>query len=111
MKFSTFTRLGQHLVAFLFLTNLLVACQNTPSAEDYALRFCTCYDTNSEAAVQLRAGELDQPSYDQLVLECMGEDDPLKELEENPAALLEFKVAFLDAIKANCPALAQSMGY
>ena len=111
MKFSTFILLGRHLVVLVFISSLLIACQGAPSAEDYASRLCTCYGTDSEAALQLRAGTIDRPAYDQLVLDCMGDDDPLKELEEDPKALLEFKAAFLDALQASCPDVARSMGY
>jgi hypothetical protein len=41
----------------------------------------------------------------------MGADDPLQQLEDDPEALLKFKVAFLDTLQATCPDVARSLGY
>lgn len=111
MKFSTFVHSCSAFLGLLLLSNLLVACKGNPSAEDYAQRLCDCYGAASEHALQFNAGKIDRPTYEQLTIECMGEDNPLKVLEDDPEAELQFKASFLDALKDTCPELARSMGY
>lgn len=111
MKFPTFALLSKYFIALLVGNFLLVACQGQPSAQEYAQRLCACYSADTEAALQLRTGAIDRAAYDQLVLECMGADDPLQQLEDDPEALLKFKVAFLDTLEATCPDVARSLGY
>lgn len=111
MKFPTFAQLSNYFIILLLSNFVLVACQGEPSAQEYAQRLCACYSADADAALQLRTGAIDRATYDQLVVECMGEDNPLQQLEDNPQALLKFKVAFLDTLEATCPDVAQSLGY
>lgn len=111
MKFSTFANSCFSFLVLLLVSILLVACQGKPSAEAYAERLCNCYGATSEHALQFHAGKIDRPTYEQFTIECMGEDDPLKALENEPEALLQFKADFLDALENTCPEVARSMGY
>lgn len=112
MMLSTYTCSYWKSLAFLlFVSGLLVACQGKPSAEDYAQRLCDCYGAEFEGAKQLREGAIDRVAYDALVVDCMGEDDPIKKLEDDPQAALEFKAAFLDAVQTICPDVARNLGY
>jgi len=102
---------------FLLLGTLLIglhSCQSGPSAAYYAERFCACSSDFSKAAVQLKAGTIDQATYQQLQTEhtaCMGEEDPLEDLKDDPEALQAFKAAFLTEITERCPSTARNMGF
>ncbi|MFK7798685.1 MAG: hypothetical protein AB8E82_14640 [Aureispira sp.] len=111
MKFPIFALFSNYFMALIVGSFLLVACQGEPSAQEYAQRLCACYSADTDAALQLRTGTIDRTTYDQLVLDCMGEENPLQQLEDDPQALLKFKVAFLDTLEATCPDVARSIGY
>lgn len=106
-----------HLLRLFVLGALFVylsSCQSGPDATYYAKRFCDCSETFSKAAVQLKAGTIDQATYDQQKTEheaCMGEEDPLEDLKDDPEALQAFKANFLTAIKEHCPSTARNMGF
>lgn len=97
------------ILSCLFLTSC-----GGPSGKDYAQKLCDCSDAFSKAAIQLKAGTINQTTFDQLKEEhsaCMGEDDPLEELKDDPAALVQFKAEFINALESQCPEIARNMGY
>lgn len=112
MKFSTFINsyFWQSII-LLLLGGLLNSCQNEPSVKKYVQRLCACYSADTKASLQLRSGQINQATYDQLMVACMGEDDPLQQLEKDPQKLLEFKAAFLDSLQTTCPDVARRLGY
>jgi hypothetical protein len=92
---------------------LLVSCGG-PSGKEYAQKLCDCSDAFSKAGIKLKSGTIDRVTFDQLNAEhvaCMGEDDPLETLKDNPEALVQFKAEFLNTLEANCPEIARNMGY
>jgi len=99
--------------SLMLICLLLVSCGG-PSGEDYAQKFCNCSDAFSKAAIQLKAGTINQTTFDQLKAEhlvCMGDDDPLEKLKADPTALVQFKAEFLTALESKCPEIARNMGY
>lgn len=103
------------IVFWLGLGSLLwTGCQSGPSAKHYAQRLCDCSETFSKAPIQLQAGTIDQATFDQLKADheaCMGEDDPLQDLKDDPKALQAFKADFLLQLEQQCPAIARNLGY
>jgi len=92
---------------------LLVSCGRT-NGKDYAQKLCDCSDAFSKAAIQVKAGTINEATAEQLKADhiiCMGEDNPLKNLEDDPEALLQFKAEFIDALEKKCPEIARNMGY
>lgn len=99
--------------SLIFIFLLLTSCGG-PSGKDYAQKLCDCSDAFSKAAIQLKAGTINQTTFEQLKTEhiaCMGEDDPLEKLKEDPAALVQFKAEFINALESQCPEIARNMGY
>lgn len=99
--------------SLIFVCLLLVSCGG-PNGKDYAQKLCDCSDAFSKAAIQLKAGTINEASFEQLEADhivCMGEDNPLKKLEDDPEALLQFKAEFIDALGKKCPEIARNMGY
>lgn len=111
------TLLTPSLFRLLVLGTFLIhlnSCQSGPDAVYYAERFCDCSSDFSKAAVQLKVGTIDKVTYDQLKAEhetCMGEEDPLEDLKDDPEALQAFKGLFLTEIKKQCPSTARNMGF
>lgn len=113
-SFQTLITLVMRVLFVVCSLLLLYSCQSGPDAGHYAERFCTCSEAFSKAAVQLQAGTIDQATYNQQKLEhetCMGEDDPLEDLKDDPEALQTFKANFLIEIKERCPSTARNMGF
>ncbi|BDS13764.1 hypothetical protein [Aureispira anguillae] len=97
------------IVTFLFLTSC-----GGPSASKYAQKLCDCSEAFSKAAIQLRSGTINQATFDQIKKEhdaCMGEDNPLEKLADDPEALVQFKAEFLIELEKSCPEVARNMGY
>jgi hypothetical protein len=107
---ATTTRGYRFFLAFLLFSFLVTACQSN-APEDYAERLCSCYDPTTEAAQQLRIGQLSNSDYELQMVACMGEENPLEALKEDPEALTAFKIGFYRALQEQCPELARSMGY
>jgi hypothetical protein len=92
---------------------LLVSCGG-PNAKEYAKKLCACSNAFSKAPIQLKAGTINQATFEQLKAEhviCMGEDDPLEKLKDKPAELVQFKTEFISALEEQCPEIARNMGY
>lgn len=99
--------------SLILLCLLFVSCGG-PNGKDYAQKLCNCSDAFSKAAIQLKAETIDQATFDRLQAEhsiCMGDDDPLGRLQDNPEALVQFKAEFLNALEEQCPEIARNMGY
>ncbi|MFT5647269.1 MAG: hypothetical protein ACI976_001958 [Aureispira sp.] len=100
--------------SILILTcSLLVSCGG-PNGKSYAKKLCNCSNAFSKASIQLEAGTIDQATFEQLKAEhinCMGDDNPLEKLKDNPAALVQFKAEFINALEEQCPEIARNMGY
>lgn len=111
------TRLTPSLFRLFVLGTFLIhlnSCHSGPDAAYYAKRFCDCSSDFSKAAVQLKAGTINQTTYNQLKAEhetCMGDEDPLEDLKDDPEALQAFKGQFLIEIKKQCPSIARNMGF
>ncbi len=91
---------------------LLSSCQSGPSASHYAQHFCDCSDEFSKAAVQLKAGTIDRATYEALQTAhetCMGEDDPLEDLKDDPEALQAFKANFVLEIEKRIDIMKHSL--
>lgn len=109
----------QNLSFWRVWSSLIVACLliiscGGPNGKDYAQKLCDCSDDFSKAAIQLKAGTINQTTFEQLKAEhiaCMGEDDPLEKLKDNPEALVQFKAEFINALGNQCPEIARNMGY
>ncbi|WMX15882.1 MULTISPECIES: hypothetical protein [unclassified Aureispira] len=100
--------------SILLIACLLVASCGGPSGKDYAQKLCDCSDAFSKATIQLKAGTINQATFEQLKTEhlaCMGEDDPLEKLKDDPEALVQFKAEFINALENQCPEIARNMGY
>lgn len=98
----------------LILVCLLFVSCGGPNGRTYAKKLCACSDAFSKAAIQLKAETIDQATFDRLQAEhntCMGDDDPLGKLQDNPEALVQFKAEFLNALEEQCPEIARNMGY
>ena len=108
--------MNQSFSAFMSLAVaclLLVSC-GKPSASRYAARFCACSQDFSKAGIQLKAGTIDQARFEQISTEhqaCLGEDDPLKALEDKPAELIQFKAEFLTELEKQCPDVFRNLGF
>ena len=102
------------VLGLFVVVNLVVGCQSGPDAAYYAGRLCECSEDFSKAAVQLQAGTIDRATYDQLKAEqeaCMGEDDPLQDLKDDPEALKAFKADFLQQLNEQCPNTARNLNF
>mgnify|MGYP000211829994 CR=1 FL=1 len=98
----------------LIIASLLTISCGGPNGKDYAQKLCDCSDAFSKAAIQLKAGTINQTTFEQLKAEhitCMGEDDPLEKLKDKPEALVQFKAEFINALEKQCPEIARNMGY
>lgn len=112
-KFSTEFFVLHFLFYILLIVLLLTSC-NKPSAHEYAQKFCTCSVDFSTANIQLKRGKISKETYNELAAKhatCMGEDNPLEMLKDQPDELLQFKAAFLSEIEKQCPDIARNMGY
>lgn len=92
---------------------LLVSC-GSPNGKDYAKKLCSCSNAFSKASIQLKAGTINQATFEQLEAEhiaCMGDDNPLEKLKDKPEALVQFKNEFINALKEQCPEIARNMDY
>jgi hypothetical protein len=99
--------------SLMFICLLFASCGG-PNGRTYAEKLCGCSDAFSKAAIQLKTETIDQATFDRLQAEhniCMGDDDPLERLQENPTALVQFKAEFLNALEEQCPEIARNMGY
>jgi len=93
----------------LFLTNC-----GEPPAQYYAKHFCACSSDFSKAGIQLKAGTIDQATYQQIATEheaCLGDDDPLEALKDKPEELAKFKRAFIEELEKQCPDIARNLGF
>lgn len=100
-------------LSVLIVITLLSSCGG-PSASKYAQKLCDCSADFSKAAIQLQAGTINQTQFEQLKAEhhaCMGEDNPLEMLKDDPEALIQFKAEFLTELEKKCPDIARNMGY
>lgn len=100
-------------ICFLLTILLLYSCGN-PSAQRYAQRFCNCSADFSTAAIELKRGKITKEIYNQLATKhtaCMGDDNPLEILKDQPEELLKFKAAFIEELEIQCPEIARNMGY
>ncbi len=91
---------------------LCVACQS--SADSYAERFCECSADLAQAQFKYKNGLTSAEALEAVVQAhavCMGEDDPLKALEDSPEKKEQFKIDFIKALEKNCPSIAKDMGF
>lgn len=98
----------------LFFACLFFVSCGGPNGRDYAQKLCDCSAAFSKAAIQLKAETIDQATFDRLQADhntCMGDDNPLERLQDNPEALVQFKAEFLNALDEKCPETARNMGY
>lgn len=102
--------IGRYLILIGLLSSVLSACQG-PSAEAEAKRLCNCYAPDSEAAQQLRAGEIDRTTYMNSIGDCMGDYNPLETFGDDEEARLKFKGKFIEALEKNCPDISRTLGY
>ena len=101
------------IITFFFPVVLLISCGEKP-AEEYAKKFCICSKNLSEAVNQVKLGNISQDRFNQISKEhetCMGDNDPLKSLKENPAIQEQFKADFLKELEIQCPDIARNMGF
>jgi len=93
---------------------LLVSCNSGISGQKYAQKFCACADDFSKAAIQLKAGTIDEATFKKIETDfstCIGEEDPLEALKDKPEQLTQFKAEFLTELEKQCPDIARNMGY
>lgn len=101
-------------ILFLTGTQLLIVSCGQRSAKDYAAHFCSCSEELSKASIQFKNGLIDQTTFQQIQEEhakCMGEDDPLEKLKDNPDAQHKFKTEFIQELEKSCPEIARNMGF
>lgn len=101
-------------VYFLLLFSLSTSCGNGKSAEDYAERFCSCSVELAKANIQLDNKLISPEAFREIEAEqeaCMGEDDPLKDLDGYPDKEQQFQFEFIQALEKKCPAIARDMGF
>jgi len=93
---------------------LFLASCGKKTAADYAQQYCNCSEELGVARVQLTNGLITKEQYEQTEQQqedCMGSDNPLETLKEDPEALATFKASFLIEITKQCPKTAQNMGF
>ena len=84
------------------------------SADEYADRFCGCSVELAKAHIQLNNKLISPETFRAIEAEqeiCMGEDDPLKALEDSPEEQELFQMEFVQALEKKCPAIARDMGF
>lgn len=99
--------------ALICLCLLLIRCSG-PSAPDYAERFCACSEALSKAETKITKGKITQHEFDAIIVEhraCLGDDDPLEALKDNPDKLAQFKKEFLTELEKQCPTISRDMGF
>lgn len=95
-----------------FFSILVSSCGK--SAADYAQQFCDCSADLAHANLRYKNGLINEDEFSKISqthLACMGEDNPLKALENEPEKQKEFKIEFIKALEKNCPNIARDMGY
>lgn len=98
---------------FCTLVFFLTSC-GSPSAQYQAKRFCECSGAFAKAGIQLKAGTIDQATYQNIVAEhtaCLGEDDPLEALKDSPEKLAQFKQEFIEELEKQCPEISRNLGF
>lgn len=101
-----------HWIGLIFSCLFLIGCGGGPSASKYAQRFCNCSSEFSKAAIQLKAGTINQDKFNELKVAhdaCIGDDNPLELLKDAPEKLVQFKAEFLLELDKQCPEIARNM--
>lgn len=91
----------------------MAACAG-PSAPNYAQKFCACSAALSTAEIRITTGKIDQQEFEAIVAEhrlCIGKDDPLEQLKDQPEQLDQFKKEFLTELEKQCPNISRNMGF
>ena len=108
MKYLTYG-----IMTFLSSVFLLNSC-GQKTAKEYAAKFCACSINLSKAIDEVRSGNISQENFNKISKdheECIGDDDPLKSLNDNPVKQEEFKKNFLKELEIQCPEIARNMGF
>lgn len=106
-------RFSSALLLLLLFSLFCASCQNNP-AQKAAKRLCACSKPFVKLKVQYESKLIDKETMDkasQEHLKCMGTEDPLKALENDPVATAQFKVDFLTALQKECPEVARNMNF
>ena len=101
-------------ISIILTCLLVVSCGNDESAYQYAQKFCSCSTDFSKAAIQLKAGTIDQAAFNKIEVDhtdCIGEKDPLKALKDKPQELEQFKMEFLSELEKQCPEIARNLNF
>lgn len=101
-------------IIFLFLSTCFLTACTGPSASKYAQKFCACSEALSKAESKITTGKIDQQGFEAIVAEhrlCIGTDDPLEQLKDQPKKLDQFKKEFLTELEKQCPVISRDMGF
>lgn len=92
---------------------LLNSCSNS-IGKRHAQQFCSCSKDFADATVQLKAGTIDKLAYNKIEAEqaaCLGTENPLELLKDQPEELAQFKKDFLLELETTCPEIARNIGF
>ena len=106
-------RCSSVMLLLLLFSLFCVACQDD-SAHKAAKKLCACSKPFVKLKVQYESKLIDKETMDQASqehLKCMGTEDPLKALENDPEAMAQFKIDFLTALQKECPEVARNMDF
>lgn len=103
----------KQLFFIIITSSILISCGSS-LGKKHAQQFCACSTEFSTASIQVKAGTIDQATFDKIAKEhevCLGSENPLQKLKDKPKELIQFKQDFLVELEKQCPEIAKNLGF